>query len=1648
VPTGLSLSVNDVAPGRTGITLSWSASSNGTNNAVTGYQVQRATSASGPWSAIVSSQTGTSLSVTSLTSNGSYFYRIIALAPMANSSASATIELRTVFTAPTAPGNAAVSPSSVGRGGSATLTWDASTGGTNNAFTSYRVERATSASGPWSTLSSSQTARTLAVTGQTVNNSSYFYRVIALAPYVNSSPSTVVQLQTSWQPPSTPTNLALSSNNVAPGASVTLSWSASTAGTNNPVTGYMIERSTSAGSGYTTLVSSQSGTSLAVVARDSGGQSYFYKVTALGAQGDSAPSSYIELKTVVGVISAPSNVRVNNTTSVTVSPASVVTLTWNASPAGTNNPVTGYKVYESTSATGTYNVIASVGASTLTKDVTVPTAASSRYYRIVATGTYSNSTQSGYVLATVSLTTSDASTVSMSPAGVNAGSSTTATVDPADPSYTHKVWITFGEHVSPEGNLAAGETTWSYTIPLGWLTTIPNSTSGTAKVTIETYSGDILKGRRTTNLIIYVPSTVVPSLASFTGTRVNNSVPASWGVYVVSKSQVDLVMGQGSGAYGSTITGYRLSGGGMNASSTTPISIRSNILTNTVTTYTATVTDSRNRTKTYTVSVTAEPYNPPSLDALSYRCDSAGSANDEGKYGYARAVSTFASVAGKNSVTISSKYRVRGSTGAYTTISNNMTSGTGIVFGNNALALDKYYEILYTVVDGVGTTVTFLDEIPVSPCIFHVKNNGKALGIGGPVTGDDTVDIHWNTRIRGYLTGENRRNSMYSASTDANNTTYEWDLNSGTNTPFGGIFAYINTIHYSTYNNKMQMAYSYNGGNRLAYRSVYGGTWQPWSELLTDRNYMDYALPLSGGTMSGNLTINTPGTQYIQVGVGRLRSNSNGATVLSGGQGHLYLRPLGDTDNAGQVIITQSGMTRSGYAVLDSNNYASYVTPAGIGAATPAFVSFNVGYFSQRDFANGTLVHTNIDYSQSGGNPWLLEITGNSYGNAIPFDIKAQGYIYNNTIINHGGISNGTNLSSLLALNIGGNLCFWWPRIAYWHGFTVRCFNASAGEQHNRVTNVVDSSDPGGTKRVSISITQSLHSNNYTGYALPLSGGTLTGSLTFPGNVTLAKDSSYNALRITNPSGYIQIGPLNTGTCHLYTDRGTFYFNKEIQVNGSQVLTSSNYSSYVTPSGIGAATSGHDHHGWYIRVNRDIWQNDNQGKPRWYWGGTGTTNGILLRASADNQTFQLRHTDNTIKFMVNMTTGVLTTGTVPWARLSGVPLYAHNPGRVVTDYNAAAFRESGMYGADGSGTNAPSGIAWLPLIVAKNVDVGLQIAGGYNKRRLWFRGWSGSGNTYYAWDEVLSTYNYSSYVLPLSGGTMTGNIRMYSQITSRYNDNVVIQDHMNGNISVSAAGAGLYLGYYNTQNIYARGSHINLDSGNFTSYVTPSAIGAAATSHSHSNYLPLAGGTITGKITVPTATRSAGVYGNYDSYKIGHVWSMGTSYVISNDGSGFGNLYGMAYKHTNNTAGGTMAGGHQIVFCNNGTPGVSIGLGGAIWSKGTITAPTFSGSLSGNASTASNASTVAGLAVHSGRNNEANKVVRTDANGYIQAGWINTTSGSASGTPTRIYCSQDAYIRYYAPSDATLRRSLGAYIRYGTSLPTSGNATGDIYILI
>lgn len=81
---------------------------------------------------------------------------------------------------------------------------------------------------------------------------------------------------------------------------------------------------------------------------------------------------------------------------------------------------------------------------------------------------------------------------------------------------------------------------------------------------------------------------------------------------------------------------------------------------------------------------------------------------------------------------------------------------------------------------------------------------------------------------------------------------------------------------------------------------------------------------------------------------------------------------------------------------------------------------------SNRDFENGTLIKTDLDYPVAGGSPFLVHIKSNSYGEQYPYSVYLQGYCYDYTIINKGGLSNGYNFpTEIYAISVGGKLCFW-----------------------------------------------------------------------------------------------------------------------------------------------------------------------------------------------------------------------------------------------------------------------------------------------------------------------------------------------------------------------------------------------------------------------------------------------------------------------------------------------------------------------------------------------------------------------------------------------------------------------------------------------
>lgn len=111
--------------------------------------------------------------------------------------------------------------------------------------------------------------------------------------------------------------------------------------------------------------------------------------------------------------------------------------------------------------------------------------------------------------------------------------------------------------------------------------------------------------------------------------------------------------------------------------------------------------------------------------------------------------------------------------------------------------------------------------------------------------------------------------------------------------------------------------------------------------------------------------------------------------------------------------------------------------------------------------------------------------------------------------------------------------------------------------------------------------------------------------------------------------------------------------------------------------------------------------------------------------------------------------------------------------------------------------------------------------------------------------------------------------------------------------------------------------------------------------------------------------------------------------------------------------------------------GISFTVGGTL----TGTSATFSGDVS--------AATFNTLPIETARNNNANRIVRTNVHGYVDFGWINTTSGATTSTIDRIYASNDGYIRYVTPATFRTQVTDPYYAPAGTVSGVTSVATGN-----
>ncbi len=320
--------------------------------------------------------TGTGVTTTHIfTTNGTYNVTLTVTDDLGGTASdTAIVTINPSATAPSAPvGLTATATSS----SQIDLTWTA--GSTNE--TGFKVERGPTAAGPFSQIAAT-TAPAYSDTGLSPATT-YFYRVRATNAQGDSPYSGTASAATFQSVPAAPTALAAAA---ASASQINLSWTDNS--TNE--TGFKVERASAAAGPFTQIA-----TTTAASFSDSGlseATTYYYRVRATNAAGDSAYSNTASATTRVTLPAAPSALT------AAAASASSISLAW------TDNSLneTGFKVERATAAAGPFTQIATTTSASFSDSGL--SEATTYYYRVCATNAAGDSAYSNTASATTSLT--------------------------------------------------------------------------------------------------------------------------------------------------------------------------------------------------------------------------------------------------------------------------------------------------------------------------------------------------------------------------------------------------------------------------------------------------------------------------------------------------------------------------------------------------------------------------------------------------------------------------------------------------------------------------------------------------------------------------------------------------------------------------------------------------------------------------------------------------------------------------------------------------------------------------------------------------------------------------------------------------------------------------------------------------------------------------------------------------------------------------------------------------------------------------------------------------------------------------------------------------------------------------------------------
>jgi hypothetical protein len=434
---------------------------------------------------------------------------------------------------------------------------------------------------------------------------------------------------------------------------------------------------------------------------------------------------------------------------------------------------------------------------------------------------------------------------SLSISTVEMGKSVTINTPAVNSAYRHTLRYAFG---SASGTIATGiASSVSWTPPVSLANQIPSATVGSGTIYCDTYSGSTLLGTKSVSITLTVPGSVVPSAGTLSAALAEDT--SGTGLYVKGMGKAKLTLSGASGAYGSSITSYTITGGGWTATNgaltTGTLASAGNI------TFTATVTDSRGRKASTTRTISVIDYTKPGVAVCDvYRCDADGNRKKAGTYFAVEINASYSAITG-NTLSITARYKKQ-SESNYGTAAN-VTNNGKTVIGSGNIGASTTYDVLVTVADKYNSLSIQRTLSTKSVLQSFKRSAGAAIGKVAELA--NWLDVAWDTRIRGNLkvdgtistiipitsggTGATSRGSalnnlvigdVYSGDLNDLKTagTYWVDLSNCQNGPAGSGYGPLE-VTKSTTNNPLQRFTSYNG--MLSYRTFANGRWYDWRAL-------------------------------------------------------------------------------------------------------------------------------------------------------------------------------------------------------------------------------------------------------------------------------------------------------------------------------------------------------------------------------------------------------------------------------------------------------------------------------------------------------------------------------------------------------------------------------------------------------------------------------------------------------------------------------------------------------------------------------------------------------------------------------------------------------------------------------------------------